>query len=275
MNDKPDPSPPVIPLDYAARGVRNPKTPLGRRTRVVLAVLYLLAVLLLLVFALLPPDMASNGPQGELATVAILRPTVGTYLPLIPLLGVILLLAANIILLSRKRILWGILLSLVTGAVALVALGMVVVRSLGPWTLCDEVTASDGQQYCFIDSSFLQGQTMAISRVTSSGLLYKTMKVVGTTNGDSPRSFLRVVRPLPLKPAKYGTLYTTPGGLIAGLRNDNDCYVVYDIAAQRFYGHGDVEKLSPLLLLDAKSLPYTPDQASVGTPPPPPASMDN
>jgi len=105
---------------------------------------------------------------------------------------------------------------------------------------------------------------MAIARAKSAGRFYRTLDVLGSTNGDSPRSYLLIVRPTPPKPINYGALYSTPDHrLLLGLRYGNACYLAYDTANQRFFGHGDIEKLSPFLLIDDKTPLHAPDEATI------------
>lgn len=237
---------PTAPINYAKAGSHSLKPRLGVRD--IALVLSLLAggAVLLAIFALLP--RTTEEASGSNTVVVILRPAIANLLPLLPLVGVALGVMAAVILFWRQRLLFG------AGVLALALLGGIVaglaaiVHSLGPWIVYDEVTATDGRQYCFIDSSFLQGQTMAIARRNASTLLYQSFAVLGTTNGDSPRSFIQIQIPKP-RPIPYGALYVTPTGLLVGVRYKSDCYMVYDLNNGTFYGHGDVEKLPTDMLV--------------------------
>jgi hypothetical protein len=118
------------------------------------------------------------------------------------------------------------------------------------WTDHGRVTTPDGETYVFMDSSFLQGQTMAIARLRHEDATRRVVETLGTTNGDSPRSWASVIRPGD-SPDGYGQLYRSGCGLIVGLRSDNHAYLAYDPVGHRFYGHGAIESLSPFLLLGA------------------------
>lgn len=122
--------------------------------------------------------------------------------------------------------------------------------NLGPWTEHGRIQDAQGNVYVFCDSSFLQGQTMALTKQVSATDYTTTYKVLGTNNGDSPRSFLTIVRPSN-STETYGQLYLANDQWLLGVRYDNHCFLAYDLVNQKFYGHGDIEKLSPFLALDA------------------------
>jgi hypothetical protein len=243
-----------------------PKAPLSRTVCWLVASLCLLGALCLLAFAFLPLSTTASDAQGDVRQVSILHRGLAEAIPLVLLAGFVQLLAAGVILLVRKRLLFGILLLLVAILASSGAYFVGFIQNLGPWTICDQITTSDGTQYYFIDSSFLQGQTMAIARLKSVDPVSKTLDVLGTNNGDNPRSYLLVVRPASIKPVLYGALYLTPDGRqIVGLRCANECYMVYDLVTRQFFGHDDVEQLSPFLLLNDKSPLYAPDEANIVT----------
>lgn len=130
--------------------------------------------------------------------------------------------------------------------------------NLGPWTIYGRVTDSAGQSYVFCDSSFLQGQIMAIASVETENLLFSRLKVLGTNNGDSPRSWASVIRPANPQNT-YGQLYLTDQHMLAGVRFNNNCYLAYDLASKKIYGHGDIEKISPFICLDKDDEIHLPD----------------
>lgn len=121
--------------------------------------------------------------------------------------------------------------------------------NLSPWTTQAEIIGPDGHTYYFMDSSFLQGQLMAIARLKSSTILTRTMQVQGVTNGDSPRSWASVIHPAGAPENDYGQLYVTDANMVIGIRYDYRCYVAYDIASNKFYGHGDIEDFAPFVLI--------------------------
>lgn len=124
------------------------------------------------------------------------------------------------------------------------------VSNLGPWTMCDRVEDEEGNSYVFCDSSFLQGQVMALTRVEQENIWITKVRILGTTNGDSPRSWASVVRPANAQD-DYGQLYLTEANKLVGIRFDNRCYLVYDLNERKFLGHGDVEQISPFICIGA------------------------
>lgn len=135
-------------------------------------------------------------------------------------------------------------------------------HSLGPWVVCDTVIGPEGNSYVFLESSFLQGQTLALGRILPDGLFHKRFAILGDTNGDSPRSYALLVRPTNNFKIGYGQLYLTDDNRVLGLRYDNRCYFAYDFRAKRFDGHGDIESLSPFTLVGPDSSLYRGDVES-------------
>lgn len=130
-------------------------------------------------------------------------------------------------------------------------------KNLAPWTTHGEITTDDGTTFVFCDSSFLQGQTMAIAEISSKDNLKTTYRVLVDNNGDSPRSWASVVRPDGATD-EYGQLYLKDGFLI-GVRYENKCYLAYDLGNNTAYGHGDIELLSPFVCLSANDVPNSID----------------
>jgi len=169
------------------------------------------------------------------------------------------LLAGGIYGLIRRRVLLPVL-ALVT-ALVLMPTGLVLrfIRTPVDWTLHDTLTAPDGTRYAFLDYSFLQGQTMALAEVTADGPVRMTCRVIGTNNGDWPRSWTPVVRPATQAHEGYGQLYLSPAGVLVGIRYRNRCFLAYDRKTGRFFGHGDVETISPFVLIGPSTRMYPPD----------------
>jgi hypothetical protein len=133
-----------------------------------------------------------------------------------------------------------------------------VVSSLTSWTLHSRIQTEDKETYVFCNISFLQGQTMAISRLKREGPLFTNLTVLGTNNGDSPRSWASIIRPAGAID-EYGQLYLTDRQVLVGIRYENRCYLTYDIEQRKFLGHGDIESLSPFICLNADSKIHDPD----------------
>jgi len=137
-----------------------------------------------------------------------------------------------------------------------------VVQNLAPWERCGKLTDHDGTEYCFLDSSFLQGQTLALARLEQRSLLVEEYKILVTTNGDSPRSFIPILRPDAMQDG-YGQVYLTPNRMLLGIRRDNLLYMGFDLTNGRAYGRGDVETLSPFLCLQKDTVLKEEDKASI------------
>jgi len=135
--------------------------------------------------------------------------------------------------------------------------------NIAPWEIKSELTDKTGDSYYFMNSSFMQGQTMAITRGIKETMFARDMKFIGTNNGDSPRSWASVIRPAGRLEDGYGQLYMTEKGLLAGVRFDNKCYLAYNTVSGRFYGHGDVGTLSPFILIGPSDSLYKPDVDAV------------
>ncbi|MEM6553563.1 MAG: hypothetical protein AAF750_15715 [Planctomycetota bacterium] len=122
--------------------------------------------------------------------------------------------------------------------------------SLAEWEMYGRVSDSNGTSYVFCDTSFLQGQTIALTRVDAENFWFTRVKVLGTNNGDSPRSWASVIRPKGAED-KYGQLYLTSSNMLIGLRYGNRCFLAVDLNNGQFSGHGDIESISPFVCVDA------------------------
>jgi hypothetical protein len=125
--------------------------------------------------------------------------------------------------------------------------------NFGSWTTHGEIRTDDGTTFVFCDSSFLQGQTMAIAKITSQDNIRTTYQILVENNGDSPRSWASVIRPEG-SPDDYGQLYLK-NDLLIGVRYGNRCFLAYDLRTGTAYGHGDIESLSPFIALSAGDTP--------------------
>jgi len=172
--------------------------------------------------------------------------------------------SAGASLLTHPAVFWGSTLFFPTALVLLypVVVYLDFVSQLAPWRVEDRLETADGRAYLFLDSSFLQGQTMALATLEEDNPIWLQAHVHGTTNGDSPRSWASVVRPSPLRVDDYGQLYLGPQGLLLGIRYENHCYLAYDPATDRLWAQEDVLNLSPFTLLDRNSKLHAPDVAS-------------
>ena len=131
-----------------------------------------------------------------------------------------------------------------------------------PWVIYSVIRDEDGETYCFAESSFLQGQTLVLGRLRSKTPWSRTYEVLVVTNGDSPRSYLRIVRPAGAE-EKYGQLYLTDDGMLLGVRYKNFCFFAYDLRSGKPHDYGAVEELSPFLTIDKDAGLHEPDVANL------------
>jgi len=123
-----------------------------------------------------------------------------------------------------------------------------IANNLAPWTVHGQVILADGTKCVFLDSSFLQDQTMAIAEVAYTSLFTTSYHVLVDNNGDSPRSWASLIRPVDSLD-EYGQLYLCNNNYLVGIRYDNRCYLAYDLENKVPYGHGQIESLSPFICL--------------------------
>lgn len=225
-------------------------------------VLYAVSLAVFGVWALWPDTAAyfdgESGPMSFTGTILISRPWVGWALTWIAagVAGLLLLLA---LLAYQWRVVRWPVVAVLLAMFAFPAAGVYrYFENFVPWTVHGRVTDSAGVEYVFCDSSFLQGQMMSLARVAAENPLYVRLEALGTTNGDSPRSWASLIRPAGAVDG-YGQLYLTDDERVIGLRYGGQCYMAYDVPAGKFSGHGEIEALSPFVLLSATDALHEPD----------------
>ena len=108
-------------------------------------------------------------------------------------------------------------LSLIAFVSTTVAFPAVVISFLmepAPWSVGPEITDDAGRHYAFGESSFLQGQSLALVRYRNENTWYRTYDVLVVTNGDNPSHYLKIVRPAGM-PKEDGQVYFADGWIIA------------------------------------------------------------
>lgn len=217
--------------------------------------LYITSATLFAIWALLPISWTVDRPDqpGTMAhhdTITILAP----FIPLL-LFWLSVIAACALLMLALLSFKWQVVrypaVAFFLAIVAFPFAGAVYLLSnLSSWTVHGNLTDSTGTHYVFCDSSFMQGQTMALTQVEAKNLFFTRFKVLGTHHGDSPQSWASVIRPAnPLN--EYGQLYQGETGMIAGIRYDHKCFLAYNPDTKRFYGQGDIENISPFVCLNA------------------------
>jgi hypothetical protein len=235
---------------------RNPKS--AKTSLVIAVVVYGVTLGLYVLYGLLPETrdpIAIGATQGE---IAVLHPWVLAGIGWSTAFAALASLLLSILLLRRSM-------PLLAACGIVVAVGgypaslvLHVIANLGGWTRHGVVTSASGDRYVFWDSSFLQGQRMAIGRRRGSDSWWTFYQVLVTTNGDSPRSCASLVRPAG-STDEYGQLYLTPDNLVVGVRYDNHCFLAYGIDDGKAYDRESIETLSPFVCLAADSEILTSD----------------
>lgn len=235
----------------------------GRQEALVIrtVLVYGFCVLWMLGFACLPYSWETRGESSFLGRITIIHPLLITTISWATLAMVAGLFIASCISIWRPWLRWPFLGIVITLLLFPICGIMQVGRNLGPWTMHGQVTTADGQRYVFLDSSFLQGQLMAIGRYEQEGWFSQSFEVLVDNNGDSPRSWASVIRPRGAQES-YGQLYLHEGTFLLGVRLGNRAFLAYDLKERVAYGHGEIEALSPFILLTADNGLHEEDIAS-------------
>ena len=220
--------------------------------RTVLA--YGLAIGMLVLYSRLAMSRSEYDAEFNLVRIERVNPAVASGIGWLALAAAVVLLVLSLISLRRPVIRWPALGLLIAVILYPVSVAVHTFRNLAPWTVHGKVTGTDAAEYVFCDSSFLQGQMMAIAEVTDVGLLKSSYRVLVVNNGDSPRSWASVIRPANASD-EYGQLYICRNRYLVGIRHDNSCYLAYDLRDRVAFGHGRIETLSPFVCLDGRDEP--------------------
>jgi hypothetical protein len=132
------------------------------------------------------------------------------------------------------------------------SLARATVANLAPWQTFGRAQDRSGNIYYFLESSFLQGDTLAVARHRSHSFFKDEYDVLVTTNGDEPRNYLNIVRPANL-PNGYGTILISKNTWLVGLRGNNQMYLAYNLTSQTAYAGPRLYTLSPFLLIDEQT----------------------
>jgi hypothetical protein len=217
------------------------------------------SVLLIGLRACVPTEHVQYNGHSDLVAIKLLAPWASRAIAWGSVLGLILVLLAAVLLRRSGRGRSAVVLVLLGGMGFAASWIFFAVSNLAPWTYYDTIPGPGGRLFSFLDSSFLQGQTMALTCRSDQGLFYVTEEVLGTNNGDSPRSWATVIRPVGSSDQRYGQLFCTPAGWLLGIRYEEHCYLAYHLPSGPSFGHGDVENLSPFLLLEDGAKPNPAD----------------
>lgn len=129
-------------------------------------------------------------------------------------------------------------------------------RLIIPWRICDKVLGSDGNIYCYMNSSFMMADMDAITRLAVDGWFAQTFDVLQENFGDGS-SWRWIVRPAEVPPTIFRTLYVSEAGFIVGIRGHNayhnKCSMAYDVNNKRAFGSGNMDELSPFVLIGGET----------------------
>jgi hypothetical protein len=220
--------------------------------KVSLVFLFGIFVLICVVLFFLPQSWTVAGPTGDIEAITIVRRY--DLIHWTALLLAISLFTLACISLKVKSVPFRLMLWLLPLVVYPVSWTKSTVSNLGPWTYHGSVSDPAGNSCWFLDSSFLQGQTMAIAKLSERTSLVDRFDVLATTNGDSPKLYLHIVRPNGSQEG-YGQLYLNKDNWLVGIRSENRMFLAYDLNSQRAYVRDDAMGLSPFILIDEKTDP--------------------
>lgn len=205
-------------------------------------------------------SIESHTAGGDLTTITIMAPGVTAALMCGIPVCLLALMAMGIIALDQKRALLGML--AMGSALLLLCAGVVlaiVTMFDSPWMLMGHCRGPAGKQYAYLEYSVLQAQVLALCEEQERTAFRRTYRVIGDTNGDSPRSWTTVIRPADCD----SQLLLSPDGWLVGFRHDSACYFAYNPSTGVFLGHGDVERLSPLILMGKDTVPLSEDITAI------------
>lgn len=194
-------------------------------------------------------ETVARDEHHEIVRITVPDPTLQSAMGIYAVVVVLALLVTGVACILHRRTLFGAIAIVIALSGYCGSHLVAFMVNLSPWTTQAEIVGPDGHMYYFMDSSFWQGQLMAIARLKSNTILTRTMEVQGVTNGDWPRSWASVIRPAGAPENDYGQLYVTDTNMLIGIRYNYKCYLAYDTTSSRFYGHGDIEQLSPFVLI--------------------------
>ena len=201
------------------------------------------------------PQSWDTQDHWQLQTITVVNPSIIRIQWILALSCFVLLLLLGILGLTIKKF-------SAAGLALLIALvgfpascGKSVINNLSPWTTEAEIKGPDNQTYYFMDSSFMQGQTIAIARLKEHTWFTRRMEVVGTTNGDDPRSWASVIRPAGAPVADYGQLYLSADKtMLIAITGGVACFMSYSFPSNHFRGNSeeendDIKGISPFILI--------------------------
>jgi len=212
---------------------------------VVSKVLFPVALLLYVGFLVLPRDWHIGG------RLVILRPWVPWVLLVAPVLcfvGLVVAAMASRVAFSGERP--GRILGVLVVAFVLVVILHGLVHG-HDWAPAVEARATDGETYFILrKEEFLVGSGEALGRLTSRSPFHQSFEVLGENPPHDMPNWAPVVRPV--TPVSYATyrLVVTPDGELLLLAHGRQCHMHYDPKTGTFCGDGELDWISPFILID-------------------------
>jgi hypothetical protein len=192
-------------------------------------------------------SVGNPGKNHDIDSIVILPHY--NILIIVSVLAAAMLLALAIASLKAKDVPFRVALWLLPLVLFPASLARATVANLAPWETMGSTQDQFGNQYCFLESSFLQGQLLALAHHRTHSFFKDEYEVLATTNGDSPRNYLNIVRPANVLNG-YGTVQISKNTWLIGLRDDNQMYLAYNLTTKSAYAGPRIYTLSPFLLID-------------------------
>ncbi len=127
------------------------------------------------------------------------------------------------------------------------------------WRAGPPVLGSDGYAYYFMESSFMQGQTLVLAKQESEGWFADQFRVLVLTNGDEPRTWQSMIRPATDDDEGYHAALISSKEVLFGFRYEDHCFMAFDLMTDTRFGRLSIRKVSPFALLDQESKLHQPD----------------
>lgn len=220
---------------------------------------YCAAVVFFLLFGSFEGSWSRHNAQFEMVAIERVHPFIWWLIGWSAFVIAVAMLVVSAVSFRRGWLRWPVIGLLIAFVVCPCCFFHHVLINLAHWTVHGQIQTEAGNKYVFCDSSFLQGQMMAIAEVGDVGTFTTSYRVLVYNNGDSPRSWASLIRP-DKSSDEYGQLYLN-NGLLIGVRYNNRCFLAFDLQNQEDYGHDKVETLSPFVCLEAGATPSEIDVA--------------
>jgi hypothetical protein len=119
------------------------------------------------------------------------------------------------------------------------------------WKMIDSVRADDGRQYALLcKDRFLVEHGEILARPTGRSPFHQSFEVLGENPPRETRDWVPVVRPANSIGYTTYRLAATPGGALVLLVLGTQCQMYYDPKSGKFFGDGQLDWLSPFILID-------------------------